>query len=330
MKKSQILVTKKNKVKIINLVGIWHMLVEVLGTLNPLQHVWCHEEALTRHRSQCGTVALVGILQECAVYTQHQRERRSSLCIIQNPPVRYTNARGLRHKWRLFVESWGETWLGLGPANPAATIALCSPARDQTLELLAVRWQCKARHHSVAQEKKTKKQSKNNKPHTTNAAWPLSNNTNRVNGHCSHKSSTPLKCIDITVYIHEYHPHRAIWQADMAAICLDSKSHPRGQRGLTGVTPLWPHPSSQPESLDINCALCQLGNWIQIGSLCSGRYVRNYTMKGNLVPRALLQWAPYFFFWFTHRPETAPRRWWTSARPISWSWKGRRDSSCVT
>lgn len=116
----------------------------------------------------------------------------------------------------------------------------------------------------------------------------------------------PEKCIDITVYIHEYHPHRAIWRPDMAAICLDCKSHRRGQRGLTGVTPLWPHPSSEPQSLDINCALCQLGNWIQIGSLCSGWYVRNYTMKG--IPYPVHCYGEHPFFWFTHQPQTAPQR----------------------
>lgn len=113
---------------------------------------------------------------------------------------------------------------------------------------------------------------------------------------------------DVTVYNNTYPACRAIWLSDMTAICLDCKSHWRGQRGLTGVTPLWPHPSSEPQSLDINCALCQLGNWIQIGSLCSGWYVRNYTMKGIPYRVHCYSEHPFIFSSFTHQPQTAAQR----------------------
>lgn len=167
---------------------------------------------------------------------------------------------------------------------------------------------------------------KKKKLQTSNTAWHLVHNTNQVKGHYLQSSAlvrlpsvlchtlnvqpaghyTLKAYADITAYVNKYPPHGDIWPSDMAAICLDCKSQWRGQRGLTGVTPLWPHPSSEPQSLDINCALCQLGNWIQIGSLCSGWYVRNYTMKG--IPYRVHCYSEHPSSLFTHQPQTAAQR----------------------
>lgn len=121
--------------------------------------------------------------RRCCLYVTSKKEVEQLVCYLK-PYSTNANAIGFQHKGRLFVESSGErhgwVWVQLTQPQPLH----CVP-RAGIKPLTFSRWGDSAPQHRLR-----KKSSKNNKPHTTNAAWHLLNNTNHINGHCSHKSST--------------------------------------------------------------------------------------------------------------------------------------------
>lgn len=179
MKKSQILVTKKNKVKIIKLVGVFFFFCNFVRTcasqIEGTGHrklrsdaccwsLWGH---LTVH-SMCGVMKRVNTTsvtmwnccfgwnapRRCCLYATSKREVEQLVCYLK-PYSTNANARGFQHKGRLFVESSGDrhgwVWVQLTQPQPLH----CVP-RAGIKPLTFSRWGDSAKHCTTASPEKKK------------------------------------------------------------------------------------------------------------------------------------------------------------------------------